>query len=364
MPATSAPGHIRRKPQSLERRSPGKKTKAPKRSAGHAPNDFLKQTFLPVSHFEGFRKNRISPLEQQFFKALSNLSDHHNLELNPINIEAFPFNILSNFQKAKNILEKKQPGLELLITELNGETTLATVEEIGISYTLYFPPLSALDWLHTKKSKKNFQLVLSLFAYLNQSARMPLPSENDYMSGCYDAICDWMENCEDEYDEEEWKEKKALLTEMRRKQPILERAVTNPANLAALTGRVKSYRPRSEEEKKLYKIAKEFIELQRQYPARNFYQNIYTDYLEYDEDEYRGYADQYFGFFWDDNGWLEESLMQYINGDLQECSRFDQPVSIRYYNRKDSGPYCSIDFEKRLLQLTSELSSTIYKLTL
>ncbi|MES2328564.1 MAG: hypothetical protein V4539_03110 [Bacteroidota bacterium] len=364
MPALSAPGRIRRKSQLSARCGPGKKAKKTKRSARHASHDFLKQTFLPVSHFEGYRKNKTTLLEQQFFHSLSNLSIRYNLEPPATTDESFPFNILAAFQHTKKLFEKKQPGLELMITEFDGETTLSTVEEIGISYTLYLPPLSALDWLHARNERDNFQLLLSLYAYLNQSAGMPLPGDNDYLTSCYDAICDWLENCADEYEPVEWQEKKASITEMNRKQKILERAVSDPAQLTALNARVRSYKPRTEIEKNFHTVAKQIAALYKQYPTRNFFQNIHTEHLGENEDEYRGYPEHYFSFFWDDNGWLEESLMQYINGDLQECSRFEQPVAIQYFNHKDAKPYSCIDFEKRLLQLISELTSIIYKLTL
>lgn len=364
MQAPPAPGSIRRKPEPVSRRRPGKKAKTAKRPAGYASHDFLKQSFLPVSHFEGFRKNKTNLLEEKFFRSLSNLSSRHEIALPLNNDEPFPFNILTAFHQVKKSLETKEPGIELLITEYENIVTLATVEEIGISYTLYYPPLSALDWLHTKDKRQTFLLLLSLYAYLNQSVRMPLPSENDYLSNCYDAICDWLENGEEEYDPEEFQDKKAIVTEMRRKQPILEKAVSDPVQLTAFNDRVRTYKPGTETEKKFHSVAEKFLALYEQYPANTFYQNIHTEHYDDDEDDYRAYPDHYFSFYWDDNGWLEEGLMQYINGDLQECSRFEQPASVHYYHESNADAQNNLDFEKRLLELINELSSIIYKMTL
>lgn len=363
MPAPQPAGRTGRRPQSPARRKPGQKAKTPMRSTEHASYDFLNQSFQPLSHFTGFQKSKTDKVEAQFFRSLGHLAKCFGLLTDPTQEETFPSNLLSAFQQAKEQLEKKSPRTDLIITDYKGETVLATVEQIGIDHTLYYTSLNALDWLHQRKDIPSFELMLSIFAYLHQTVGMPLLTGNDFLSGCYDAIVDWLENSKDEYEEvEEWKENGRLITTMRRKRPILEKAVRDPVNLAAFADRLRNYQPANKTQEQFQKIAAGFKQLQQQYPGHCFYRNIQSDYMEEPEEE-RAWPDHYFSFFWDDNGWLYESLMEYINSDLQERSIFEQPVAINYFNTLSAKPQSDLGFEKSLLQLCAELSSITYQLT-
>lgn len=363
MPASQPAGHTGRRPQSPARRRPGQKAKTPMRSTDHASYDFLNQSFQPLSHFWGFQKSKTDKVEAQFFRSLGHLAKCFGLLTDPTQEETFPSNLLSAFQQAKEQLEKKSPRTDLIITEYKGETLLATVEQLGIDHTLYYTSLNALDWLHQREDIPSFDLMLSIFAYLHQTVGMPLSTGNDFLSGCYDAIADWLENSKDEYEEEEeWKENRRLITAMRRKRPILEKAVRDPANLTAFADRLRNYQPANKTQEQFKKIAAGFRQLQQQYPGHCFYRNIQSDYMEEPEEE-RAWPDHYFSFFWDDNGWLYESLMEYINCDLQDRSIFEQPVAINYFHSPSAKPQSDLAFEKRLLQHCSELSSITYQLT-
>lgn len=363
MPAPQPAGRMGRQPQPPARRRSGQKAKTSMRSTDHASYDFLNQSFQPLSHFWGFQKSKTDKVEAQFFRSLGHLAKCFGLLTDPTQEETFPSNLLSAFQQAKEQLEKKSPRTDLIITEYKGETLLATVEQLGIDHTLYYTSLNALDWLHQREDIPSFDLMLSIFAYLHQTVGMPLSTGNDFLSGCYDAIADWLENSKDEYEEEEeWKENRRLITAMRRKRPILEKAVRDPANLAAFADRLRNYQPANKTQEQFKKIAAGFRQLQQQYPGHCFYRNIQSDYMEEPEEE-RAWPDHYFSFFWDDNGWLYESLMEYINSDLQERSIFEQPVAINYFNTLSAKPQSDLGFEKSLLQLCAELSSITYQLT-
>lgn len=358
MPAPQPAGRNGRQPQPPARRRPGQKAKNPVRSTDNASYGFLNQSFRPLSHFEGFQRSKKGKVEAQFFRSLTHLSKRFRLAT-----DSFPCNMLYSFQQAREQLEKKSPRTDLIITEHKGETILATVEQIGIDHTLYYTSLNALDWLHQRKDIPSFELMLSIFAYLHQTVGMPLLTGNDFLSGCYDAIADWLENSKDEYEEvEEWKENGRLITAMRRKRPILEKAVRDPANLAAFADRIRSYQAANETQEQFQKIAAGFRQLQLQYPGHSFYRNIHSDHIE-EPDEDRAWPDHYFSFFWDDNDWLYDSLMEYINGDLQERCIFEQPVAINYFHTRTAKPQSDLAFEKRLLEYCSELSSITYQLT-
>jgi hypothetical protein len=359
MRTTQPPRQIRGEPQPAARRRPGKKAKTAKRTEGYAPHDFLKQSFLPVSHFYGYRKDKTTLLEQQFFTSLENLCERFGLMPDNHQSNPFPHNILAALHDVEKKLKLAVADLELLITENEGVITLATVQELGIDYTLCYVPINALDWLHAKSNKQTYLLLASLFAYLHQLIGMPVMS--DFLTDCYDAVENWVENDNDELDDEDLKLKKATLTEMRRKSKILEGVVRDQAHLHEFASRVFAFQAQNETEHELHEIAKEIYQLYQDFPSNNFYQQIESGYSEYPDDD-RGYPDQYFSFFWDDNGWLEEDVMHYVNSYLQEVCTFDQPVAIEYFNIKVVGNRPSLDFEKRLLNLIGQLSTTTYKL--
>lgn len=362
MPAPQPAGQVSRQSQPPARLRPGQKAKKTVCSTHHATYAFLNQSFQPLSHFKGFQRSKTQKVEEAFFHSLSGLSKRYGLAIRTSREEPFPFNILVAFQNAKKQLEKKAHSTDLIITEHNGKTTLATIEQIGIDHTLYYTSLNALDWLHQRKDLPTFSLMLSIYAYLHQTVGMPLLAGNDFLSGCYETIADWLENSKKEYEEEEWKENSRLISNMRRKRPILEKAVRNPANLAAFAGRLNSYQPANEAEEQFKKLATGFWILQQQYPGLSFYRNIHSDHIE-EPDEDCAWPDQYFSFFWDDDGWLYESLMEYINCDLQERCIFVQPVAVNYFHTTKPKPLSDLAFEKSLLQHCAELYSITYLLT-
>ena len=362
MPALSTTRGLRNPAKSLTRCRNHKKAKTTAGSHGHAPYDFLNQSFAAVSHFDGYKKTKTPTVEKQFFASFNQFSNKYKLNTITASSNTFPYSLLSAFEQAKKELSKSNPQTSLIITQNKGDTMLATVEEIGISYTLYYVSLNALDWLHQRGEKNTFRLMLSISSYLYNVIRMSLPSGNDFLTGCYDAIADWLENSECEYEPQEWKENKALITAMRRKQPILEGTVRDHIHLYAFEQRVKDYQPLDKNEEDFLSIAKLFLSMYTLYPQRNFFDNIYTEHLEEPEDE-RAYPDQYFSFFWDDNGWLHDCLMEYINSDLQERCVFEQPAVIEYFHSNGSTSNSNLDFEKLLLQSLSDLSTITYKLT-
>lgn len=362
METPSTPEPIRPLTQPAGRRRNHQQRKTPKPAGFHAPHDFLRQNFLPVSHFENFQHNRCERMERAFFQSLSYLSRHYQLSKTRHRNEPFPQNLFSAFAGTKDKLEKINPELSLILSEHEGSTCLATIEEIGISHTLYFVPLNALDWIHQQKNSQCFWLMASLFGYLHQSAAMPLLSGNDYLKNCYETISDWLQNGEDEYEEEEWKEKMCTLTDMRRKKNILEQIVQDPAQMSCFASRVSSFKPYAERESKLLTLASDLLELHHQFPGKRFWDHILMEQQD-DSEEDPAYPEQYFSFFWDDNDWLCESVMEHLNCDLQERSRFIQPTIINYFTSQQPVTTSDLSFERSLLQLVAELSSVTYLFT-
>jgi hypothetical protein len=260
----------------------------------------------------------------------------------------------------KDRLEKAAPSLYLIIAQNRNKTTLATIKSLTKDYDLFYVPLNALDELHRDKNKPCFELVLSIFGYLNHKARLPLLCENDYMTGCYDAITDWVTNADNELEEVEYNNNCAELKAMHKKISILEKAVLDPSHLLAFKERLQAFKPGSPTEKRLKAVARNFYSLYQQYPNTSFYKNIECDHLEEEEGEH-GYPDHYFSFFWNDHSWIHDHLMEYVNCDLQEMAEFEVPVSVQYFDHKQDSVTHAFPFENKLLTLMDELCSVLYR---
>lgn len=350
--------------RTLVKQTPGRRGRKKSKPAGGSRSapapDFLKQRFLSISFGEGCNKNNWQQIEQDFFTSVANICALYKIELILDSSLPFPMNIASAYRLLKERLEKHAPGVYLVIAENRNKTTLATVKPLTRNYDLCFVPLSALDEFHQEKNRSCFELLLSVFSYLNSRVRMPLISENDYLTGCYEAITEWVTNAENDLDEKENNENCADLKAMSKKINILEKAVRNPLHLTAFGDRLRSFIPANQIEKSLKSVALKFHRLYAQFPHTNFYKNISCDHLEEDEGE-RAYPDHYFSFFWDDQAWMYDHLMEYVNCDLQEMAEWEVPVSIQYFDRRQNKRSHQLPFETRLLELIGELCSVLYR---
>lgn len=360
MPAISPYRPVRSRTKQTAGRRRGQKNKTTRRSCGPTTYDFLKQQFFPISHNEVCSKGNWEQVEQDFIKAATNLSILYKL---PFNIDPaldFPMNIAAAYSSLKNSLEKHDPSLYLLITENRSKATLATIKPLNKQYDLFYIPLNTLDELHRDRNRSCFELLLSVFAYLNKHARLPLLCENDYLTGCYDAICEWVTSSDNEMDKQEYNNSCADIKCMYKKIQILEKAVLDNSHLLAFEHRTRRFKPVGLTEKRLKSVARKIHRLYQEFPNANFYKNIHSEHLEEEEGE-RVYPDHYFSFFWDDHDWMHDHLMEYINGDLQEMIEWEVPVSIQYFDRKQKTVSYQLPFETRLLTLMDELCAVLYR---
>lgn len=360
MSAVSTDRTVRRKVKQTAGRKRGEKSKTPFCPDKSIAPDFLRQQFLPISFNKGCNSNNWEKIEQEFFASVKRFCSLHKIDfVNDPSLE-FPMNVAFAYRHLKNGLEKVAPSLYLVIAENRKKTTLATIKSLTKDYDLFYVPLNALDELHRAKNRPSFELVLSVFGYLNHQARLPLLCENDYMSGCYEAITEWVTKADNELEEAEYNNNCAELKAMHKKISILEKAVLDPAHLLAFKQRLQAFKPGSPTEKRLKAVASKFYSLYQQYPNTSFYKNIECDHLEEEEGE-RGYPDHYFSFFWDDHSWIHDHLMEYVNCDLQEMAEFEVPVSVQYFDRKQTSVTHTFPFENKLLTLMDELCSVLYR---
>jgi|GEM_PF-1552111 len=360
MPAVSTDRAVRRKVKPLAGRKHNKKSKITHGTSGPVAPDFLRQQFFPITFNETFNFQNWEKIEQVFFTSVEHLCTLYKIDFVKDPDLSFPMNIAVAYRFLKKELATVDASLDLLITQNRNKTTLATIQSLHKDYDLFYVPLNALDELHRDKNKGCFDLVLSVFGYLNQHVRLPLLCENDYLSGCYEAITEWVTNADNELEAAEYNRNCADLKAMHKKIRILEKAILNPSHLVAFKKRLNAFKPLDDSEKRLKVVARKFYSLYQEFPNRSFHKNIHREHLE-DEEGERGYPDYYFSFFWDDHSWIHDHLMEYVNCDLQEIVEFEVPVSVQYFDRKQTSVTHAFLFENKLLTLMDELCAVLYR---
>lgn len=349
---------IRKKFKSPSGRKQGEKNKLAFSAYRPIAYDFLKQRFAPLSFNMGRNRLNWKQIEKTFFTSVRHFSNLYKIEFMEDTSLPFPMNIAAAVRSLRKKLEVIDPSLHLVIAENREKTTLAIVKQLTKEYDIYYVPLNALDELHRDHNKICFQLLLSIFAYLNRHAGLPLLCENDYLTSCYEAITEWVNNADNELDGNEYNSNCAELKATLKKIKILEKAVLDPSHLLEFKCRLQFFKPRTHTEKRLKTVARKFYSLYQRYPNRSFHENIHHELLEEEESE-RGYPDHYFSFYWDDHGWIHDHLMEYINCDLQELVAFEVPVAVQYFDRVQNLVSNPFHFENKLLKLMDDLCSVI-----
>ncbi|WP_139367099.1 hypothetical protein [Sediminibacterium ginsengisoli] len=343
------------------RRSRHQKDKIQKRAGRSIAHDFLSQQFFPISFSNQFKQPDWLKIQKDFFKSAKHLSMLYNLAPCESCHLPYPINISSAYKSLKDQLGKQAPKLYLIISENKNESTLATVKSMGIDHNLFLVPINALDNLHQDQQKESFDLLLSIFSYLNQKAGMPLQSENDYLESCYDAIFSYATDPDNEPEDEMQNDQWPFINMIRRKTAILEKNIQRPQQLQEFSVRINRFKPRTDWQHSLLSTAQQFYDLYQEFPDQNFFQNIESAHLQDYEDGDRAYPEMYFSFFWDDNDWIYQQIMEYVNCDLQEKYEFELPVSVQYFNTRQACEKHQLPFETKLIQLIEQLCTTLYQ---
>jgi hypothetical protein len=351
---------LRRKTKRHQKRRRNQAPETKKPSRFNAANDFLKQAFLPFTDHVGFRKVSADEICTDFFRSLDHLSTLYKLEVTPTDHLPFPLNISSAFAQAKKQMEDKQSSLDLsIVSNENSKATIVTCESLNIGHTLYYMPLQPLLKLHSAKNKSCFQLALSVCGYLHHIVGMQLMNSNDYLTGNYEMIEEWVKNEPNEYDPEDYLEHLREINEMKMASKILDRAISNPIHLSLFAERVAGFTTHNHTEGKLLFAATQLLKLHHQYPDESFFRNFHRDMYSDENDEERMYPEQYFSFNWSNEGWLDDNLMEVVNSHLQELSEAEVPCSMQYFDSPQATETHFLDFENKMLNAICDFASAL-----
>lgn len=361
MLSSSAYRGIRPAPEQTKGRGRNKKRQTVKRAGIHDTNGFLRQRLYPLTT-QDMSLKKARKTEAEFFRSLDHLAQLYCFQPPDVAEMIYPQNICNAFAHAQSQMKLINKEIDLLIlSDDEFGCSLATVRVLNTGTTLYYVPVEPLLRIIKQDEKKQMiRIVLSVFAYLCQVAKMPFCDEGSFVGGNYTMIQEWMEEQPDEWEPAEFRERLSEIKNVFRYGKIIKRQIEKKIHLQQFASRVDRFVPASPVESELLQAAKKMNDLFIRYPNRSFFDNIHQSLL-YGDTEESIPPDQYFSFFWSCDGWLCDDLMENINTSFQEIVALDEPLSIQLFHQPQQEIKHDLDFERELLSIICDLADALNK---
>jgi hypothetical protein len=328
---------------------------AKKRTCGADRNGFLSHQFKLFWAYDGNRERA----EREFYCSLSHLCKHYALAMPECVNGHFPQSIYDTLQAVSEQLKKRDGKMHCIVAKDERHTaTLAIVRQYDTGMTLYYIPVRPLwHWVNSKEGKHIADLLLGVFAYLYQVVGIPFFSESgSYLASEYDYI---EQMVDEEQDEEPYRQKqKDELYVMKNAGLKLLKQIGEQERLAQFETTILNFRHTDKWELDWELLAIDFLQLYRQYPTRNIFDQIHSGLL-YPADEDRISADQYISFYWSGDDCLAECLFDMINAHFQEIAYMDEPMHVQLFDNPPENLTPDFDFETRLFDLINKLSKLL-----
>jgi hypothetical protein len=315
-------------------------------------NGFLRHRFKPFWQYNGSRERA----EREFLCSLSIFCKHYDLQIPACVHDSFPQNIYQTQQTISQQLKGIDDKLWCITAKDDKHiATLATVKRFDTNMTLYYIPVRPLwHWVQCSQSQRIAELILDMFAYLEQVVKVPFYTEQDsYLASQYETLEQWVN---DDPEDEKYREQQLdELYTMQNAGLKIYAQIIDPQRLAEFESVVQNFQPRESWEQDWKSVAEAFLQLYRQYPERSVFDHIHADLL-YPEDEDRIYADQYISFYWSGNDCFQDCLFEMIDNHFQEIAYMDEPAHVQLFDRTPENTTPNFDFETRLFDLINDLS--------
>lgn len=319
-------------------------------------NGFLNHRFLPFWQYSGNREQA----EREFQNSLSILCAYYGLAVPQLK-GSFPQNIYQAQQAIIANLKAVDNKLSCIIAEdENHRATLATVRLYDTGMTLYYIPVRPLwQWMQSEQSPQITELLICLFAYLEQVVKIPFYTEQaSYLGYQYETLEQWVND--DQEDEPYWKKQLDELYTMQNAGQKIYMQIIKPENLTQFESVVTNFQATEDWQQDWATIAGEFLRLYQQYPNRSVFDHIQSDLL-YPQGEDRIYADQYISFYWSGNDCFQDCLFEMIDNHFQEIAFMDEPAHVTLFDHLPENAIPDFDFETRLFDLIDKLSQILNK---
>jgi len=323
-----------------------------------AADGFLRHSFLPVRvncHPELLNYRKV---EREFFTSLSYLCSLYGFAMPDVSKQVFPFNLQCAYEYARTCLKQVAPALQLIVIQDSWEVAyLATVAEYDTDCWLYYVPVNQLVRLTQRKQKKQAQLLLSVFAYLYQVAKMPFYTDSSsYLFYEYEMLENWVQD-----DPENAEDYVTQLEQIRQAHYFggkLLRQIRHPYHLQQFENRVNRYAPKTPADTELQEVSRELLQLYKRYPKNHLFLSVHEKLLNPKVEE-RLRPNQYISFCWNDYGILNNTLIEMVNNEFQEYSVIDLPMAIQIFDAPQEKPCHDLDFEKQIFGLITQLMEVL-----
>ncbi|MDV3875097.1 hypothetical protein CMT42_03805 [Elizabethkingia anophelis] len=353
-------GRVRTMDAKTKRRRPSTERQTEIRTDSNATNGFLKCMFLPKLK-KAQSVQACQKTERDFYQSLSKLAKHYNIEPAQTKQFAYPYNMALAMadveEKLKNTVLDWE---EIRLVQDSQKTYFVSEERYNTGATLFYIPVSPLyRLLQSKERKTNAHLLLSVCTYLYHIADIPYyRQEASYLYWMYEMMNDWVE--QDDYTEET----EVYLSEIKEAEFIgdyIEQRIYNRINLTVFEQRIERFKVRNDFDRECLTVAKEAFALYQTYPNENVFRNAKPkgEASEEDMDNIIG-MQKYISFYADHKGWLNETLIESVNTDIQEYGQMEEPIIMKQFDGRDITTN-NLCFENRLFQLLYNLSDILHQ---
>ena len=358
-------GRVRQLATKTKGRKPSAERQAEIRTNSNATNGILKCTFLPklktAKSVQACQKT-----ERDFYKSLSQLAEHYNIEATQTKDFGFPYNIvLAMWDMETKVKRTNKNWDSFKLVQDSKKTFFVSEERYNVGTTLYYIPIIPLfQMLKDPKRKKTAPLLLSVCSYLYHIADVPYYRQEDsYLYWLYEMHKDWVEQDEKTDETESYKR------ELRNAEYIgdrIEQKLFNRTNLKVFEQRLNRFKSVDMFDKECWQVACNAFALCTEYPNTTIFSNATLpekDPYDDDENEVIG-MEKYISFIADTRGWLYESLSDTINNEFNEYGAMEEPTISKRFDGSEI-PTANLDFENRLFTLLDDLCTLLddYKAT-
>jgi len=324
----------------------------------NATDAFLNCTFLPkLRTTEKIPdSNKTGKLERDFYRSLSLLAEHFDIQPMQSKQFGYPYNIALAIHDVKTQLQNKLRHWEATGVMQDGKKIFLTTEErYNTGSSLYYIPIVSLFRMSkNRKRKQAVQLLQSVCSYLYHIANVPYyRQENSYLHRMYEMVID----CITSDDENE--ETPTDLSEIRQSEWVgdrMEYKIFNHQNLLRFEQRLNRFKSSNSFDEECFLLAGKTFALYQQYPNTTINRNAQLNNETDEEDEYYQNIvtmDKYISFCADTKGYLFQTVFDSVNTELQEYSQIEEPA-IRKCFDGSAIPDNDLDFETRLFEVIED----------
>ncbi|REC62272.1 hypothetical protein DRF65_11200 [Chryseobacterium pennae] len=293
-------------------------------------------------------------LEREFYDSLSIVTEKYGITVQDSKAMPFPYNISAALADLRAKLKKTiLDWKEIRLIHHRNRTFFAHEDRFNTGMTLYYIPVIPLHTiLEENQSSQTGILLLSIYSYLYKVLGIPYYRNDDcYLNSTYESYEEMISE-----DEDQDEDISAELKNAKTVGDIMKTKIFDAENLTAFETRLKTFKAKSDFDKKTLKIAKEVYKIYTKYPTERLDRKYYPLRFREEEaqDSYYVTMDNYVSFCASIKGNLFECMCQFINEDLQEYGDIDEPTRFLPFDEQVIKGN-NFDFEKQVFDSLDDL---------